>query len=203
MQDLSERAPKQWLQAAVMMSNVHYVIVYRDPEKAFAEARGVVRDVRPVEFQFVGNHPRYWFARELVSIRDRNDFVDRLQQTRYRPGTAFIHDAAFTPAPAIVRNVRETTQSARIDVEAQGRAFLVMSVTPHKYWRITIDGVDAPAVVTNIGYQGVDVPAGKHVVEMRYRNPLIAAGGAISIASLLALFVFVRRGTIDAEPQRE
>jgi hypothetical protein len=43
-------------------------------------------------------------------------------------------------------------------------------------------------VSTNIGYQGVIVPtAGRHVIEMRYRNPLIIAGGAISIAALLAL----------------
>lgn len=201
--DLSDRAPTQWLQPAVAMSNVHYVIVYRDPAKAFAEAHGIVRDVRPVELRFVGDHPRYWFARELVSIRDGHDFVARLQQTRYEPGTAFVQDAAFAPAFATIRGVRETTQSARIDVEARGRAFLVMSVTPHKYWRIAIDGVEVPAVVTNIGYQGVVVPAGQHVVEMRYSNPLIAAGGAISIASLLALFIFVRRGAIDAEPRRE
>ena len=48
-------------------------------------------------------------------------------------------------------------------------------------------------MVTNIGYQGVEVPAGRHIVEMRYRNPLISAGAAISAATLLALaIVFCR-----------
>jgi uncharacterized membrane protein YfhO len=89
--------------------------------------------------------------------------------------------------------VREWANGARIDVAAAGRAFLVMSVTPHKYWRITIDGKPAQSMVTNIGYQGVVVPAGRHVVEMRYRNPLIAIGAAISAATLLALtIVFCR-----------
>jgi len=46
-----------------------------------------------------------------------------------------------------------------------------------------------------VGYQGIVVPAaGRHVVEMRYRNPLIAVGAAISLAALLAL-VFLSRST--------
>ncbi|HEX7828701.1 MAG TPA: hypothetical protein VF787_03560, partial [Thermoanaerobaculia bacterium] len=163
--------------------------------RAFAEANRVVRDVQPVEFRFVGNNPRYWFARQLIPIRDRHDFVASLLKTKYVPGMTFIEGEAFTPAPARIRGVRETTQSATLDVEASGRAFLVMSVTPHKYWRITIDGVETTAIITNIGYQGVVVPPGRHVVEMRYSNPLIAASAAISIASLLALYIFVRRGS--------
>ncbi|HEX7831283.1 MAG TPA: hypothetical protein VF787_16620 [Thermoanaerobaculia bacterium] len=193
--EVSERAPNRWLQPAVSMSNVAYIGVFRDAGRAFAEANRVVRDVQPVEFRFVGNNPRYWFARQLIPIRDRRDFVASLLNTKYVPGMTFIEGEAFTPAPARIRGVRETTQSATLDVEASGRAFLVMSVTPHKYWRITIDGVETNAIVTNIGYQGVVVPPGRHVVEMRYSNPLIAASAAISIASLLALYIFVRRGS--------
>lgn len=37
------------------------------------------------------------------------------------------------------------------------------------------------------------VPAGRHVVKMRYRNPLIAIGGAITLATLLALLFAARR----------
>ncbi len=202
--ELAERAPNRWLGPAVAMSNVRYVIVYRDPKVAFAEARGVVRDVRPVDLTFVGENPRYWFAREVVSIRDRQDFVAHLQQAPYTRGKAFIQAPVFAPGAAIIHRVRETTQSASIDVEARGPAFLVMSVTPHKDWRITIDGVETAAVLTNIGYQGVLVPGGRHEVRMRYSNPLIAVGAALSIASLLALVVFVRRRVdIDAETRRE
>jgi uncharacterized membrane protein YfhO len=68
-----------------------------------------------------------------------------------------------------------------------------MSVTPHKYWRVTLDGTPVDVVVTNIGYQGVAIPAGRHIVEMRYRNPLIAVGGAISIAALAAVAFMLGR----------
>ena len=62
-----------------------------------------------------------------------------------------------------------------------------MSVTPHKYWRIFIDGSETRSVITNIGYQGVVVPQGRHKVTMRYRNTLIRTGSIISIAATLIL----------------
>jgi uncharacterized membrane protein YfhO len=70
-------------------------------------------------------------------------------------------------------------------------------VTPHKYWRVTIDGKEATPVVTNLGYQGVAVPEGRHRVEMRYRNTVVVYGAKISIISavllLAALLVRPRR----------
>jgi hypothetical protein len=93
----------------------------------------------------------------------------------------------YAMSAGTVRGVRETPNSARIEVESASRAFLYMSVTPHKYWRVTIDGSPAQPQVANIGFQGVAVPAGRHVVEMRYRNPLFAIGGAISLLTLLFL----------------
>ena len=93
----------------------------------------------------------------------------------------------FFPQGGTVRNVRETPNTARVEVETPANAFLFMSVTPHKYWRVTIDGRAVQPVVANIGFQGVHVPAGRHVVQMRYRNPLFAIGGAISLVTLSLL----------------
>lgn len=86
-----------------------------------------------------------------------------------------------------VRTVTETPTTARIEVDAGASDALYMSVTPHKYWRVTIDGRPATSAVANIGFQTVPVPPGRHVVEMRYRNPLFLIGGAISLATLLLL----------------
>jgi hypothetical protein len=95
---------------------------------------------------------------------------------------------SLMPAKAgVVGNVRETPNTARIEVETTGPALLSMSVTPHKYWRVKVDGKPAEAVPSNLGFQGVPLGAGRHVVEMRYRNPLLAIGGAISLLTLLVL----------------
>lgn len=187
---------RDWADVAASMSNVWYRTAFRAPEEAFAAARGKLRDVQPVQLLRFERYPRYFFADALESVRDQDDFVRRLASPQARKRTAYVSGAAFAPAPGRVQRVQETANAARIDVETAGRAFLVISVTPHKYWRVTIDGSEVPAIVTNIGYQGVVVPAaGRHVVEMRYRNPLIAAGAAVSLVTLLALFLGARRAT--------
>jgi len=194
--DLSLKRPNDYVDIAASMSNVWYAGFYRQPSEAIALAQGDPRAIQPVQFIERVHHPRYYFARRVVTIRDRADFVRRLNETPDPTGLACIDDEAFEPAGGVVRRWHESANGARIEVEAAGRTFLVMSVTPHKYWRITIDGREASAQVTNVGYQGVVVPPGPHVVEMQYRNPLIPAGGAVSVATLLAFALIARRKKI-------
>jgi uncharacterized membrane protein YfhO len=147
----------------------------------------------------VRHSPRYYFATELISIRDRSEFVQLLKQRPYDRTTAFVQDTGGVPARGVVRNVREWNNGARLEVETEGDAFLVISITPHKYWTITVDGIDVRPVVTNIGYQGVPVPRGARVVELRYHNPLIAAGGSVSVAALLVLLLIWRKSPLTAD----
>ncbi|HEX6099108.1 MAG TPA: hypothetical protein VF432_22535 [Thermoanaerobaculia bacterium] len=195
---ISSRRP-DWLNAAAAMSNAWYCAVYVPGEEAFAKARGNRRILQPVRLLELDPHPRYYFA-ERVETSD--DFVAKVSSGRYPDRTAFIDGTPFPPAPGRVLRFSETANTARIEVETAGRAFLVMSVTPQKYWRITVDGREVPAVVTNLGYQGVVVPtAGSHVVEMRYRNPLIAIGAAISLLAAITLAIvwrFSRSSTQDS-----
>ena len=46
----------------------------------------------------------------------------------------------FAPAGGEIMSAHETANSADLRVRADGRAFLIMSVTPHRYWQATIDG---------------------------------------------------------------
>jgi hypothetical protein len=177
--------PAEWKDIVAAMSNAWYISAFRRPSEIPESERGI--NLEPIRF-FEGTHyPRYYFATQMVAIRDRQEFLQALRTRRFRRQVAFVHQPAFTPAPGTVSAVRESANHARLEVEASGRAFLVMSVTPHKYWRITVDGQETPAIVTNIGFQGVVVPAGRHVVEMRYRNPLVAVGAAVSLITLLGL----------------
>ncbi|MBV8543309.1 MAG: YfhO family protein, partial [Acidobacteria bacterium] len=105
----------------------------------------------------------------------------------------YIAAEPFAPASARVTRVRETANTATIDVTAAGRAFLVASVTGHRYWSATIDGHPAPLIATNLAYQGLVVPPGTHTIAMRYRNPLIPIGAAISLLTLIGLGAAARR----------
>jgi hypothetical protein len=187
-----EGRPADWMDIVAAMSNAWFAGVYRRPNEIAAMGRGIRQEA--VRFLEGTHYPRYYFATEMVTVRDRHEFVRALRSRRFSRQVAFVQQPAFVPAAGTVLAQRESANHARLDVDARGRAFLVMSVTPHKYWRITIDGHEVPAIITNIGYQGVVVPPGRHIVEMRYRNPLVATGAAVSAATFLALLLMLRSG---------
>ena len=86
-----------------------------------------------------------------------------------------------------------------LDVESRGEAFLIASITRHKYWRATIDGAPVSIAPANIAFQGITVPPGKHRVELRYRNPLILPA---AIASLIALIACIAAYALSRDSGR-
>ena len=65
----------------------------------------------------------------------------------------------------------------------------MLSVTPHKYWRARVNGQPVEPRIVNIAYQAVELPAGRHVVEMDYWNPLVVPSLVVSLLALLAAIV--------------
>ncbi|HEX2059332.1 MAG TPA: hypothetical protein VHK90_01195, partial [Thermoanaerobaculia bacterium] len=189
-------------QPVMAMSNAWYRATYKPFDAEKKRVNGRMKNAEPIAFTKVEEHPRYYFADQLVQITDRRDFSRKLSNGSYSKRVAFTFTPSFVPARGVVRGWRETANTAVIDVESFGRGFLVMSVTPHKYWRVTIDGRETRPLVTNIGYQGIVVPPGRHRVEMRYRNPLAANGAKVSLAAavvLLGLALVPRRRILDHE----
>ncbi len=195
--DLKRSGRKDWWKPVMAMSNAWYRAEYRPYEEERRRVSGRMERAQPVNFDKEAEYPRYYFADEVVQVWGKRDFVEKLASAKHSLSAAFISQPAFPPARGVVRGFTETANSATIDVESFGRAFLVMSVTPHKYWTVTIDGKPVTSHVTNIGYQGIIVPEGRHRVEMRYRNTVVVFGARLSIISTLlllaALFVRPRR----------
>ncbi|MGZ8869065.1 MAG: hypothetical protein ACXW2P_12040 [Thermoanaerobaculia bacterium] len=190
MWDVRKAGRPDWMLPFGAMSNAWYLAVPRrpsGPDDAVA---------RPVEFLEGKRHPRYYFAEQMVSIHSRKDFVNKLSLQSWPDRVAFVAAPAFPPASGTVVTVQETANRASLEVVTEGRAFLVMSVTAHKYWRVTIDGEMVDPIVTNIGYQGVVVDAGIHQVEMIYTNDMILLGALVSVTVALVL------ATIAIAPSR-
>jgi hypothetical protein len=140
----------------------------------------------PVEIVPVPHTERYSFAGRLERASDAGGFRYAVE---HDAAVAYIAAEPFAPAPARVTRVRETANTVAIDVVSSGRAFLVASVTGHRYWSATIDGTPAPLIATNIAYQGLIVPVGTHTIAMRYRNPFVPIGGAITLLTLIVLCI--------------
>jgi hypothetical protein len=189
---LSQRR-SDWVDVVASMSGVTHMATFIDPALAYARSNEDRRVLQPVEISELAPHPRYSFANRLEQVNGKEDFVTKLTR-QPGPPAAFTAAAPFVPARGRILASRETATTVQLDVETAGRAFLVLRVTPHKYWRLAVDGQPAEAVATNIGYQGVVIPsAGRHTVEMRYRNPLFAVGGMISLAAILAMALLIGR----------
>jgi uncharacterized membrane protein YphA (DoxX/SURF4 family) len=154
----------------MLMGNAEYLIL---PGKPIRIVRGQTL-------------PRYWFADRLIPFRDRQEFVRALAEQRWSDRVAFVRAAPFSPARAEVIRVQETANGADVQVRADGQSFLVASVTPDRHWQATIDGAPASLQIANLGFQGLIVPAGTHSIAFRYRNPLFAIFGVISLVALVA-----------------
>lgn len=188
--DVKRSGRSDWWEPFMAMSNGWYRGTYKRFEDERKRVKGDMTKAVPIRFLETKHYARYYFADQLVAIRDRQDFVKKLVGASYSDGVAFVQNGPdFVPAKGVVHRWSERPNSAIIDVETNGRAFLVMSVTPHKYWRITMDGRPAKSVVTNIGYQGVEVPQGRHRVEMVYRNDLVVRGLGISGTTTALLLI--------------
>jgi len=198
--DVKRNGRKDWWEPFMAMSNGWYRAVYRNFTVEKKRNKGDFKNSLPIQFIEGRHYPRYYFADAMISIKDSQDFVSKLTEGKASLMTAFVRQPSFAPSPGVVRGLRETANRATIDVESSGQGFLVMSVTPHKYWRITVDGARVTPVVTNIGYQGIVVMPGRHRVEMVYSNDLVKFGGAISASAVLLLAIV---GIIPRRRQRD
>jgi len=198
--DVKRSGREDWYQPFLAMSNAWYRGVYRTFADEKKRAHGDFKKAMPIQFLEGAHYPRYYFADQLVRIKDRDEFVADLSKNDYSDRVAFIRETVFVPSDGVVHALKETANDADLDVESFGRGFLVMSVTPHKYWRVTIDGRPVAPVVTNIGYQGLVMPPGRHHVAMRYRNTLAQRGLATTLitSALLLVFVLLPRRTRPA-----
>jgi hypothetical protein len=185
--DISRAGKPDWWLPLMAMSNAWYRAEYNSFEEEERNTDGDFTRLVPVALIEQEHPPRYYFADQIVTISGMREFVSRMTTQNFSRTVAFINTAAFAPAGGVVDRVEEHANDAVIDVTAAGRSFLVMSVTPHKYWRITIDGRPATPLVTNVAYQGVIVPAGRHRVTMKYRNTLIPICAVISVLAMMAL----------------
>ncbi len=194
--DVKRSGRGDWYEPFLAFSNAWYRGLYRDFKVEKQRNKNNFKQSTPIMFVEGTHYPRYYFADQVVTIKDRKDFVNKLVNQSFSRAVAFVTRPSFVPARGVVRSTAETTNSAKLDVESFGQSFLVMSVTPHKYWTITVDGQRVTPVVTNIAYQGIVVTPGRHHVEMRYRNELVVLGLWITFGAaglLLLLFIIAHR----------
>jgi hypothetical protein len=192
----------EWIIPIAAMSNAGYRTRFRPYTPEVGE--GIRRNaaaMQPVDLVPLANQAeshQYYFADQIERITDEHDFAAKLFDRTWSRNAALVPFAPFAPAAAIVTGVEETWNDARITVRSSGHSYFVASVTPDRHWRITVDGKRALSQVTNVGYQGVELGRGDHVIEMHYRNPSIWLGGAITMLALIGVVKVSSRSRAQA-----
>lgn len=168
------------------MSNVGAIARHVPEEQWRRLDAAEVRKSSPVTFLRYRHRPRYDFAQRLERARSVEEFVRALKRPYRGPARTFVDFDPFQPAPGRIVSMEETANRTRLQVISEGKSFLVISETPHRYWHARIDGRPAELLPANIGYQGLILGGGRHQVDMEYRNPVVILGGILTLAALIA-----------------
>jgi hypothetical protein len=193
-----ESGQSRWMSMFTSMANARYTTTFRPIATAQLSGASDALAIRPVDFVRVGDSPRYDFATSLRRAASVEHFIGDLQNGNWEPGATWVDFDPFQPASGTVLSVEESRHRIALKVRAEGRSYLNIAITPHRYWSATIDGAAATLHVTNVGFQGLEVPAGEHTIELRYHNPVVMPA---LFASILALVVLVA-GTVALELKR-
>jgi Bacterial membrane protein YfhO len=82
-----------------------------------------------------------------------------------------------------------------VDVEASGNGHLVVAEAYQDGWKASLDGGAVPVEPANVLFRAVEVPAGRHRVDLRYRPPAVFWGTGLTATGLVvAAVMLVRRG---------
>ena len=108
-------------------------------------------------------------------------------------GAAAVSSGSSTSATVSVR--QWDPGALTIDVDAAREAFLVVAESSYPGWRARLDGASVPIVSTNVAFQGLRIPAGRHVVQMSFVPVSLLRGLAIAAIGLavLAAYIIVSR----------
>jgi hypothetical protein len=79
----------------------------------------------------------------------------------------------------------------RFSTSSTAAGMLVASEVYYPAWRAYVDGRPTPLYAADHALRAVSVPAGEHVVEMRYESAALKWGLAITLVSFVALAVLV------------
>jgi hypothetical protein len=92
-----------------------------------------------------------------------------------------------------VRIESDRAERVQLRVRADAPGFVVLTDQDYPGWTVTVNGERAPVLAANHAFRAVPVPAGESTVVWTYRPWPVWIGGAISLATLAAVALALRR----------
>ncbi len=120
----------------------------------------------------------------IYSLRDPADLVE----LRGGPAGPVSSGAAVLTA--------SSPERMELLVEDPGGGLLVVRQSHYPGWRVRVDGAEAPLLMVDSLYLGVQVPPGRHRVTFEYDELRLEAGAAVSAAAALAVGALLVLGLV-------
>jgi hypothetical protein len=173
-------------------------ILYAAPGRGYAEYAAVTRS-EPASTK------AELFAKELAWLRSGEPARWTFARYDY-PSTAPVDVPLPIRDCATGRIAYERVQAARFEVLARcdTASAMVIKVTYHPNWRVTVDGTAVPTFMASPSYLAFALPAGEHFVVAEYRStpiktPLLALGAIVLAGTGVA---GIGRRRLETSPAR-
>jgi hypothetical protein len=144
-------------------------------------------------FQVPGSLPRTYMVGS-ARIAQGAEALEALASPGFDPAAEVVVDRGPPRAagPTFVgrsriRRMRADRIELETDANEDGYAVLVDAFDPG--WNASVDGSDRPLLRANLAFRAIEVPPGRHAVELAYRPRSVTFGAWISLAALLAATV--------------
>ncbi|HEV8238903.1 MAG TPA: hypothetical protein VGS57_06010 [Thermoanaerobaculia bacterium] len=140
--------------------------------------------------------PRYRFVRTISHVENAAAAASELPQLDLANADVCVGDGEVAPRgyAAATLLAHDEGQRVRLRYRAAGAAFLVAAITFDDGWQATLDdGPPAATCPTALGQLGVALPAGEHALLLRYRDPWVRGGAAITAIALLGAALVASR----------
>jgi len=140
---------------------------------------------RPAALPFVTAGQRPVFADDNAIFRSLASLSFAPRETVYLPLEAESLIQVTNRTDTKVLSFRFSAHRGDIEVAGSRPGLLVIAQAYYPRWRASIDGSDQKLLRANLGYQALQIPPGRHSVEMSYRDFAFHFGVLVSVAALV------------------
>jgi hypothetical protein len=150
----------------------------------------VLRNERALPWAWVVHEVRVATATEPLDLLDRGE-VDPRRTVLLEPPAAGLASMA-TDAHAEGANESATVVAYEADhllirTQTAADGILVLSEVAYPGWVAAVDGAPTPIYVANGLLRAVPLPAGAHLVDLRFESPTLKIGIGVSLATAALL----------------
>lgn len=195
--EFQNRVPINW--NIVNMLNAKYVIFQENLPFENLEYAYYDRKQKQTIFQNKTYLPRAWFVKNIEKIEKKEAIWKRLNQQEFNPAEAAIVEQeippVFVPTQSSVELEKFDLHYLKFNVKTDSTAFLTVSEIYYPAgWKAYIDGEETEIYPTNYILRGVVIPAGEHVLEMKFVPQTYAVSFKLSLAGLIITVVLLLIG---------